>query len=86
MIPIDDAYVQGLIATEEEKLRAGNWTGQSRLLTYGKGSPGVCWYLLELSSEKTYESILRRICQAVPGLFKDLPFELFYLDEVIFVR
>lgn len=50
------------------------------ILEYGamdkipKGSP---WYMLEIRSEKTVESTMRRVGKAIPNIFRDDPIEIF---------
>lgn len=38
---------------------------------------GLPWYLMELRSEKTIESTMRRVGKAIPGIFRSEPVEIF---------
>src|SRR5271166_1791594 len=38
---------------------------------------GLDWYALELRSERTIESTMRRVGKAIPGIFREDPIEIF---------
>ena len=49
------------------------------IITHGDVSKlkGLNWYMIELRSEKTIEPTMRRIGNAIPGIFRDDPVEIF---------
>src|SRR5271157_2370894 len=49
------------------------------IITHGDVSrlKGLSWFLIELRSEKTIEPTMRRIGNALPGIFRDEPVEIF---------
>jgi hypothetical protein len=49
------------------------------IITHGDISKlkGLNWFLIELRSEKTIEPTMRRIGNAIPGIFRDDPVEIF---------
>jgi len=49
------------------------------ILFYGdrKVLEGRVWYLLELSSDKTVQSIMKRVGKAIPSIFRDQSIEIF---------
>lgn len=49
------------------------------IITHGDVSrlKGLNWFLIELRSEKTIELTMRRIGNAIPGIFRDEPVEIF---------
>jgi hypothetical protein len=49
------------------------------ILEYGDVSllKGASWYLVELRSEKTIESTMRRVGKAIPNIFRGEPIEIF---------
>jgi transcription antitermination factor NusG len=49
------------------------------ILEYGDvtKTQGLAWYMMELRSEKTIESTMRRVGKALPGIFRHDPIEIF---------